>query len=106
MKPYDEFSCSDGSSGMVLPDGKILYYSQCSERHWSTNARLTKRALDGLRRWWAGILRWHSHWFAVLRGISRRAAGRAHGEHRVRHLLQHVLRVAAAVAQVGVDGHG
>lgn len=47
MKPYDEFSCSNGSSGIVLPDGKILYFTQCSERDCSTNARLTKRALDG-----------------------------------------------------------
>jgi hypothetical protein len=38
MAKPSEFTCSDGSSGIILPDGRMIYHAQCAVRGWSSNA--------------------------------------------------------------------
>lgn len=33
----EEFSCSDGSSGIIV-NGQLIYRTECSARAWSSNA--------------------------------------------------------------------
>lgn len=36
----DEFSCTDGSSGIIVCD-KLIYRAECSPRAWASNAPVT-----------------------------------------------------------------